>query len=167
MDNLKERFSVIPEIVAQSTRETNFTGSGTTAYVTDGTVNVPAKPPRGLAYRVTCWGTKTGTNAIHAMNLVLAGTELISVEADDTTAKDWIAHFLVIFHNPKVQRAAAHIASETLDCGADVADGSIDCSAGGALRLQIEKHTSDDVTVDGLVIERWVMPGSEGLAVTE
>lgn len=167
MDNLNERFSVIPEIVGQSTRETNFTGSGTTAYITDGTVNIPAKPPRGLAYRYTCWGTKTGTNATHKINLVLAGTELISVEADDTTAVDWIATILVIFHNPKVQRAAGHIASEGLDCGADVADGAIDCSAGGALRLQAEKHTSDDVTVDGLVIERWVMPGSEGLAVTE
>lgn len=167
MKNLNERFSVIPEIVAQSTRETNFTGSGTTAYVTDGSVNVPANPPRGLAYRITCWGTKTGTNAIHMVNLVLAGTELISVEADDTTAVDWIAQILVIFHSPKVQRAAGHIASESLDCGADVADGSIDCSAGATLKLQLEKHTSDDVTCDGLVIEKWVMPGSEGLAVTE
>jgi len=167
MENCNERFGVTPQIIAATTRKTVFSGSGTTVYVTDGSVNVPNKPARGLTYRVKCWGTKTGTNAVHAINLVLAGTEVLSVEAQATTAVDWVAELIVSFESPAVQRAAGWMSSEGLGAAADVADGAIDCSAGGALRLQIEKHTSDDVSIDGLIIDRFVLPGSQGISVTE
>jgi len=153
---LNERFGCIPEIVAGSNTQYSEATVATEA-CPKSRVNVPNKPPSGLTYRYKLGGTKSGANVAHTVLLVLGGTTVMTLTADDATAVDWVAEFTIRFTDPKNQKVMGHMISNTTDGESDYAAGTVNCTAGAVLEVKITNgHTSDTTTLEMLTCEKWV-----------
>ena len=157
MQNLNERFSVIPEIVAAGNTQYSAAGA-TTTDVTESTVKVPDKPPAGLTYRFKLSGTKTGANAAQVIHLKLGATQVASLTADAGAAVDWVAEFTIRFTNPTNQKIMGTLLEDTADAEAAYTAGTVDCSAGAPLLVQVQSaNASDTVTCEMVTVERWIL----------
>ena len=158
--NLDERFKSVPAIVSQSCTQTSTLN--TAKDIVGSKVGVPVKPVAGLAYRITLAGTNSGGNAAHTTVLVLGTTTLMTLTADDVTALDWMAIFVVIFKNAKVQRVTGQMQCNGLDCENDYAAGAVDCTAPKDLKVQLNSgHGSDTVTCEMVTVEKWQLDLTE------
>ena len=160
MQNLNERFAVIPEIVSQSGTQTSTTNSD--ADVVGSSVQVDNKPAAGTCYRITIAGVLSGGNAAHTIDLHLGGTTLITLTNDDVTAGDWIAEFMVMILDSNNQRIMGTMQTNALDCESDYAAATVNLSSGGELKAVIcSGNGSDTVTTEMVVVEKWVMELTE------
>jgi hypothetical protein len=154
MSNLDERFKSVPGIISQSCTQTSTVNADKD--VVGSSIDVPAKPLAGTAYRIKMAGTKTGANAAFTLDLHLAGTNLITLTSDDASAVDWSAEFMVIFVDAKNQRVMGTLDSNTTDCEVDYAAGTVDCTAGGELKAVLASgNAGDTVTVEMVTVEAW------------
>jgi len=155
---LDERLhGVVPKVVKASC--TQYETSSTTAKnIAECNVNIPAKPPVGLTYRVRLTGTKTSTNAAHTVTLLINSTTVMTLTADDATAVDWVAEFLIRFTGPKSQKCMGWMISNTTDGESDYAAATVDLTAGGTLKPYVTAgHGSDTVTCEMCIVEEWVL----------
>jgi hypothetical protein len=130
-------------------------GAGT-ADVTQGKINIPAKPPAGLTYRIKMAGTKTGANAAMLVKLQIGATTVLTLTADDSTAVDWVAEIMLMICDTKNQKASGHLLANTTDVEADYAAGTVDLSAGAAMVPQITSaNAGDTVTCESVTVESW------------
>lgn len=129
-------------------------GDNSAKTVSGSLVNVENRPGPPLSYRYTLAGTNTGTNGSWTIALVLNGTTLMTLTAAATTASDWVADFVILFKDSKHQRVLGKISQNAEDCVSDYAAGTVDCSAGAPLIVQIASgHSSDTITCEMIVIE--------------
>jgi len=149
-----QQFKNLPEIVCQSCTQTSTTNSEKT--VVGSKVNIDNKPAAGTAYRITLAGTNSGGNAAHTAKLLIGSTAVMTLTADAVTAVDWMATFVVVFKDAKAQRVMGNMQGNALDCENDYAAGSVDCTAGAEMKVQINSgHESDTVTCEVCVVEKW------------
>lgn len=150
---LNERFENVVHGVAWNT--TQYTATNETTDIDNAKVNVPAKPGPNLTYRIMMAGTKTGANAAMSVALKLGSTAVMTIAADDGTAVDWVAEFLITFINAKSQKVLGRFLADTADPGVDYAAGTVDCSAGAQLVPQIiSAHGSDTVACEMATVEK-------------
>ncbi len=155
MQSLDARYKVTPSIVQQTCTQTTIASATATA-VTGSKVTIqPREAGDGLTFRFRCSGTKTGTNAAHVISLYINSTAVCALTADDATAVDWVAEFTLVFVNVAAQKVMGTISSDTTDCGADYAAGTVDCSAGATIQLYGTSHASDSLTIELVTVERW------------
>ena len=154
---LGERFGVTPEIVAGSNTTYTETSNDTVENCLASRVTVPGRPPAGLTYRYKLAGTKTGANDNHTVLLVLNGTTLMTLTADDGTAVDWVAEFTVRFTDSQTQKIMGYMVANTCDGEVDYATGAVDCTAETVLEVRITNtDASDTTTCEMLTCEKWV-----------
>lgn len=157
MSNLDARFGVTPEIVAGSNTQYSEASNDTVENCLASRVRVPAKPPAGLTYRYKLAGTKTGANDNHTVLLVLDGTTIMTLTADDGTAVDWVAEFTVRFTDSQNQKVMGYMVANTCDGEVDYAAGTVNCTAETVLEVRITNtDASDTTTVEMLTGEKWI-----------
>jgi len=153
MKNLKDRFKSLVAIEATTNDQVSQAGAGTKD-ISDVKVSIPNKPPAGLCFRVKLAGTKTGANAAMAVKIKIGSTVVITLTADDGSAVDWVAEFLIRISNSKVQKCSGFFLANTAEPDVDYAAGAVDLSAGADLVPQITSgHASDTVTCEMATVE--------------
>ncbi len=148
---------VIPSVVAQSTTQTSQAGAATST-VTGSTITIPAGEfPPGATFRFTLGGSKTGANAAMVVHISLGGTQVISLTADDASAVDWMAQFIISSMSLTTQGCMGWFNALTADPVVDVASGTVDMTNGGVIKAQIQsQNASDTVVCNYVLVEFWV-----------
>lgn len=155
MQYLDARFKVVSGVVRQSATQTSIS-SATATHVKGTTVNLhPGEAGDGLTFRYTLAGTKTGTNAAHTVALYIGSTAVCTSTADDTSAVDWQAEFVVMFVNKAAQKVTARMLSDTADPDVQYDAGTVNCSAGISMDLRATSHASDTLTIEMVTVEKW------------
>ena len=135
-----------------------YSATNTTTDIAAAKINVPVKPPTGLTYRIKMSGTKSGANAAMSIALKLGATQVMVIAADDPTAVDWTAEFLIRIAHSTLQKVSGFFLADTADPGVDYAAGTVDLSAGAELVPQIiSAHSSDVVYCEMCTVETWIM----------
>jgi hypothetical protein len=154
MTDLISKFKKLVRVEAAGCNQ--FSAANTTTDVTDGKVNIPAKPPKGLMYRIKMTGTKTGANNAMLVKLQIGATAVITLTADDATAVDWVAEITLYICDTKNQKASGYLLTNTADPEVDYAAGTVDLSAGAVMVPQITSaNASDTVTCESVTVESW------------
>lgn len=148
--------AVIPTIISQSCVQTSQAGAATSD-VTGSSVNIPKNHfGPGAAVRITMGGTKSGANAAMIVHISVGGTQVISLTADDASAVDWTAEFIIAAKTLAAQSCIGTLNCLTAAPVADYAGGTVDMSQGGIIKAQIQsQHSSDTVTCEYVLVEYW------------
>jgi len=81
----------------------------------------------------------------------------MTLTADDATAVDWVAEFVIRFIDATNQKVMGWMISNTTDGECDYASGTVDCSAGNDLCPYITAgNSSDTVTCEMVTVEKWI-----------
>lgn len=150
--DLYERFVTPVHGIVASTVQTSIS-SATARRISGSSIAVQPKPGPPLTYRINLAGTKTGTNAAHTVTLVLGNTVVMTLTADDTTAVDWTAEFIITWKDHKNQRILGRMQSNGLDCECDYAAGTVDCSNATEMHCAATSHASDTLTCEMVIID--------------
>lgn len=146
----------ISPIAIEAQSGTQYSATNATTDIAETKVNIPAFPPKGLCYRVKMAGTKSGANAAMSVILQIGATAVMTIAADDGTAVDWVAEFVIMITSVKTQKVTGHFLADTADPGVDYSDGTVDLSAGAAMVPQIvSAHGSDVVYCEMCTVESW------------
>ena len=153
---LDERFKVVPGIIAASSTQYSE-ALAANEDILESKVEVPSRPPVGLTYRFKMSGTKTGANGAMAVILKLGATAVCTLTAPGNTADDYIAEFTIRWTSTNAQKIMGTLVTNAVAAVVDYADGTVNCSAGSELMLQITNaHTSDVVYCNLVTVESWV-----------
>ena len=136
--------------------DTTMTTSSTTAKTIAGSVVdfPPGYVGRGLVYKIVLVGTKTATNAVHTVTLLLGTTTLMTLTSAAATASDWVVEFYVMFTSGSAQKVAGRYLAQALAVAADYAVGTVDCHKGITMKCQITAgNSSDTVACEMCLVE--------------
>lgn len=154
MTDLLSKFKKLVRVEAATNDP--YSATDETIDVAAARVNIPAKPPAGLTYRIKLAGKKTGANAAMVVYLKLNATQVITLTADDVTGVDWVAEILIRITDTKNQKVSGYFLAKTADPDVDFALGTVDLSAGAEMVPQIKSaHASDTVTCEMCTVESW------------
>lgn len=157
IDSVNNRFNPVVQVLnASSTQRSNQTTTAALVYGSDYVLH-PGEAQDGLTFRWTIAGTKTATNAAHTVTLVIDGSTVFTLTADDATAVDWVATIILRCSGGAVQKIAGFMSSNTTDCEADYAAGTSALSAGATIGAYITAgNSSDTVTSEFCILEAWL-----------
>lgn len=155
---LNERFVNVPDVVAQGVTQYSE-GEAAEEWIANLKVDIPARPPAGLGFRVTLAGTcATGQNGAMTIKIYIGSTAVLSLAGSETTDGDWWAQGTIIFVDAKNQKCFG-VLDKTGQGGdklIDYAAGTVDCTAGAQLKASISLASgSDACTVEMWLVERW------------
>ena len=154
MPQLDERFKETISVVAAGCAQVSTANAA--ADVPESKVAIPMKPAPGLTYRIKAAGTKTGANNAMVVYLKIGATQVLTLTADDATAVDWVAEIVVRFTAYNAQKIMGILLTNTADPETDYAAGTVDCSAGADMVLQVASaNASDTVTCEMVTVEKW------------
>ena len=156
-DSINNRFAAAVHVInASATQRSVDDGVAALVYGSDVVLEVGAAG-NGLGFRWNIAGTKTGTNEAHTVNLMssLSSTPLMTLTADDTTAVDWTAQFILYCYGGAVQKIMGSMDSNSLDAESDYAAGTASLKGGATLYVTIDGHANDTVTSEMCILEAW------------
>jgi len=154
---LNERFGNVSEIVAQGATQYSE-GEAAEELIANMKVEVPAQPPVGLGYRITIAGTRaTGTNGTFTVTIKLAGTAVLTLQADANASGDWVCEATIMIVNANVQKCWGILHQTTQDPKVDYAGGTVNLTNGGFITASMTQgNASDASTVEMWHVDKWV-----------
>jgi hypothetical protein len=149
-------FYEVPKVVNASGTSVTNTGATPLLVPASQVYLLPGEAGEGLTFRFRLAGSKTGTNAVWTLTLVLSGTAIFTLACDGTAAVDWVADLTCRFNNGASQRTMGTIQQLTEDSSAGYEAGTVNVTGGGVLGVYLTTHSSDVITIDLITVERWV-----------
>lgn len=144
----------LPVVVALTTTQTSQAGASTSDVTGSSLKLRPEDFKPGTAFRFTMGGTKSGANAAMIVHISLAGTQIVSITADASTAVEWTSQITVAAKTMASQVCIGQLFTDTEDAALEYAAGSVNMKGGGVLKAQIQsQHGSDTVTCEFCMIE--------------
>ena len=142
-------------LINQDDTTQSTVSSGTTAKTIAGSVIdfPPGYVGRGLVYKIILAGTKTSTNGVHTVTLLLGTTTLMTLTSEAATASDWQAQFHVMFTSGSAQKVTGWYLAQALAVACDYAVGTVDCHGGVQMKCQITPTSGDTIKCEMCLVE--------------
>jgi len=149
----------LPLIIAQSSAQ--ITSTNSIADVTGSSLSLPdGWFGAGKTLKWTLYGTCSGANAAKNIMLYIDNAAIVTLATEAADVGDWKAEFILHEHTAFATQDAMGVALMDNEAViADYATDTTDFNDGGAttVKCQIQsQHSSDDISVEYVVVEHWV-----------